>query len=102
MILTLRTLPRSSGETSVVLTRTPSHPDDPEVVGVFVTSRAACHWIMDEVTRLVRKAGQRLVGSDNRYVLRADRPSSGVVRLELDLQPGEEIKVGPGGVTPSP
>lgn len=93
MIVTLRTLPRSSGETSVVLTRAPSDPRDPEVVGVFVTSRAAVHWMLEAVCRIGRKAGDRLRGYESRYSMREDGPSSGTVKLELRLEAGEELTV---------
>lgn len=93
MIVTLRTLPRSSGETSVVLTRSPGDPRDPEVVGVFVTSRAAIQWMLDMVIRIGKQADGRLVGYESRYNVREDGPSSGTVKLDLDLLEGEELLV---------
>jgi len=93
VIVTLRTLPRDNGETSVVLTRVPGDPRDPEVVGVFVTSRAALEWLINMGTSIGRKAGDRLRRSTARYDIRSDAPSSGTLTLDLELADGEELTV---------
>lgn len=93
MIITLRTVPRDTGETSVVLTRSPGDPRDPEIMGVFVTSRAAIAWMLEQTTRICAKAGDRCTRSRTTYDVKSDGPSVGTVRLDLEIESGEELLV---------
>ncbi len=93
MNITLRTLPRSSGEFSVVLTRSPGDPRDPEVVGVFKSSRVALIWLMEQVAKITRQAGPKFVRAQSRTDVVEDGVSSGTVTLTLDLKDGEELVV---------
>lgn len=93
MNITLRTLPRDSGETSVVLTRVPSDPRDPEVVGVFRSSRVALIWLLEQVSKITRQAGPKFVRAQTRTDVLEEGQSSGTVTMTLDLEPGEELRV---------
>jgi len=93
MIVTLRTLPRSSGETSVVLTRIPSDERDPEVVNVFESSRKAIEWMLATTCRIIAKAGDKAHGYETRYKVVKSGECTGFARLELDLENGEELRV---------
>lgn len=94
MIVTLRTIPRSNRQTSVVLTRAPSSPLDPEVMGQFVTSRAAVAWMLDMLQRIKLKAGDAMKGFEGRYNVRTDGPSSATIRIELELEPDDKAVYG--------
>ena len=93
MIVTLRTVPRSDGSTSVVLTRAPADARDPEVVTAFPLSRQAVEWILIMVSRISQQAGDRLQGYESRYHVRSNGPCSGTVRLHLDIPVGDELRV---------
>lgn len=90
MIVTLRTLPRDDGQTSVILTRVPSHPDDPEVLMVTESDREAINWILEQVPRLVLQAGEDFRSYDGRYHMTSDK-SQAVVTLDLDLPAGSRV-----------
>ena len=90
MIVTLRTLPRDNGQTSVVLTRVPTHPDDPEVLMVAATDREAMTWILDQVPRLILQAGEDFRSYDGRYHMTLEE-SRAVVTLDLDLPAGSRV-----------
>lgn len=93
VIVTLRTLPRSDGRTSVVLTREPSHPDDPEVLDVFDSSKEAVRFLLSSITRVTQQAGSGLVGYDQHTVVRREGMCSLRIRLELELPPGAKAVV---------
>jgi len=93
MIVTLRTLPRDDGGTSVILTRDPSDPRDPEVVNVFGSSRKAVEWMLNTTCRIVAEAEDRCLGYESRYRVRAAGECTGFVRLTLELADGEELQV---------
>jgi hypothetical protein len=75
------------------MTRAPVHPDDPEVVDVFPTSRQAVEWMLDVTIRLGRRAGPKLRAYDSRCHIDEGGPCSCTVKLTLDLAPGEEVRV---------
>lgn len=94
MIVTLRTVPRDDGRTSVVLTRNPGDPRDPEVVNVFPTSRGAVRWLIDMMERIEKQAGPRLLSKSLRLRALPWFPWQARARITLAVAPGEHVRLG--------
>lgn len=94
MIVTLRTVPRDSGSTSVVLTRDPGDPRDPEVVNVFPTSRQAVRWLVDVAQRIEAQAGARCRTKSVSLRALPWAPWRATVRFDLAIEPGEHLSLG--------
>jgi hypothetical protein len=80
----LRSIPRSDGRTSVVLTREPASPADPLVLHVCPTARQAVERIMDHALQLVRKHEERFVQYEGHYLIRADLSCSASATVEVE------------------
>lgn len=93
MQITLRTLPRDDGQTSVILTRSPGDPRDPEVVNVFPTSRSAVFWLAKMALRIKDWAGARYQGGGLQYALPEMGKCSARFRAEIEVGDGEELRV---------
>ena len=94
MVVTLRTLPRSDGSTSVVLTRDPADDRDPEVVNVFPTSHAAVRWALDMGARIEAQAGARMISKHTTTKCPEWGPWRARVRLVIAVAPGEHVRLG--------
>lgn len=79
MIATLRTIKRSDGRVSVVLSRQPALPRDPEVLEVHPDPVSATKALLGWVEQLREAAGDRVVL--RKWVVEAGKRA--MVRLEL-------------------
>lgn len=91
-VLTLRTLPRDDGRVSVVATREPAEPADPEVLGIEPTAVEALARLRSTVLELTECLGDRVVCLVTRYrVYRNGDQASGKAVLTLELNDGESV-----------
>ncbi len=82
MKLTIRTLPRDDGQTSVVLYQTPCRPEDPEVLGVFADAREARNFVIRQAQVLHLSSGEAFVGGEVTATL--GERAGAKAELELD------------------
>lgn len=82
--LTLRTVPRSDGQTSVVLTRDPASPDDPEVLGVFKTAKAAMTSVLQSWAAIAKQSGRSIRTCEHRSRVDSDGDCSVTVSMILE------------------
>lgn len=91
-VLTLRTIPRSDGRCSVVATREPSCPQDPEVLGIEGSCVGALSRLRTTVLLLTEQLGGRMVSLSTRYHIgRGDDRANGTAVLVMELDEGQEV-----------
>ena len=82
MKITIRTLPRDDGDTSVILCQTPCRPVDPEVLGVFNDAREARNFVIRQAQVLHLSAGEAFLRGEVTAVL--GKQASAKAELEFD------------------